>query len=67
MKLCVRCNVEFVTTMVPCPDLTPGFAHCGVVHYGDRCPTCGGDVYERTEPERPDNFTDRVTYDEMPR
>lgn len=42
-KVCVRCGVEFVETVVECPQGEPG---CLVLHYGERCPKCGGRVYE---------------------
>ena len=62
-KVCVRCGVEFEYMAVPCPDseltvrwpgyngpfLSCGFT-CAVLHYGERCPRCGGEVYEARVP-----------------
>ncbi len=45
-RLCIRCNLPFVLVMVPCPDAIPG---CCVLHYGHRCPQCGGAVYDLPE------------------
>ena len=48
MKTCVRCGVAFVLTTVPCPDRpADSYVSCLVLHYGARCPKCGGAVYER--------------------
>ena len=51
MKTCVRCGVAFVLTTVPCPDGPTrqgnSYVSCLVLHYGERCPKCGGAVYER--------------------
>lgn len=55
MKTCVHCGVAFVKTSVPCQghpnsvkvsETWPQYLVCMVLHYADRCPTCGGDVYE---------------------
>ena len=46
-KICVRCGVPFVTVPVLCPDRRAGDTiSCDVLHYGERCPTCTGAVYE---------------------
>jgi hypothetical protein len=47
-RICVRCGVRFELVTVPCPDglAGPGGFTCAVQHYGLRCPTCGGAVYE---------------------
>ena len=50
-KVCVRCGIPFQETVIPCPDRLPGPGvglTCLVLHYGLRCPTCGGAIYEGT-------------------
>ena len=42
-KMCVRCGIPFDQVSVACPDGRDG---CLVIHYGLRCPRCGGAVYE---------------------
>jgi hypothetical protein len=54
VRICVRCGVAFETAVVPCPNIEP-FEHggvltvCSVLHYGERCPQCGGNVWEARE------------------
>lgn len=43
MKRCVRCGVPFSLARIECPEGRDG---CLVIHYGQRCPQCGGGVYE---------------------
>jgi len=40
-KLCVRCNLPFVVTFVRSPGVIPGYGPLS-----ERCPKCGGDVFE---------------------
>ena len=50
MKTCVRCNVRFRLTEVSWLDLHPESPEPispSVMWYAERCPKCGGAVYER--------------------